>query len=130
MADRRKPASEQKPINLPPPRARFTRTTSDQWYGENAFQKVKGPEVLACPKCTCTWLQQIEVQQYPKRHHVILGQQVAPVSDIAFVILKCPKCSELIEPNVQVSGRDIVSKNYDEFLDEIEGPLTPQGEDI
>ena len=80
-------------------------------------------EVVGCPTCGCTWMEQIEVQQYSKDHFVILGQKVGPKTGVLFYLFRCPKCGETLEPNVQSAPQDTFRKGYDNFLDQMESPL-------
>lgn len=83
----------------------------------------KDDEIVGCPVCSCTWLEQIQVQQYGKDHFVILGQQVSPKTGVTFILFRCPKCNEIIEPNVQSAPQDTFRKGYDNFLDQMETPF-------
>ena len=75
-----------------------------------------------CVKCGCTWLEQVLIRQYDKDHLVILGQQVQPATEVGFWILKCIKCGDLMEPNVQSGPQDMYRKGYDKFLNIMEEP--------
>lgn len=92
----------------------------------NDLNKIKPPDVEKCDKCSCTWLEQIEVGQYATTHTTAMGQPLPPLDQITFIILRCPKCSELMSPRVQLGQRDALRKLYDAFLDEMEEPL-PDG---
>lgn len=80
-------------------------------------------EVVSCSVCGCAWMEQILVQQYSKDHFVILGQQVPEMRPVGFYLLRCPKCGEVYEPNLQSAPQDTFRKGYDDFLDQMEAPL-------
>ncbi len=72
--------------------------------------------VAQCPKCGMSWLELIKLRQFNKDFQVILGQEPASATQDVFFVLRCVKCGELIEPNVN----DLANKKYGRFLDEIE----------
>ena len=77
-------------------------------------------DILSCGKCASTWMEQVAVYQFKKDHNVILTQAVPAKDDIGFFVLRCIKCGEIYEPNVQVGARDTLRKKYDSFLDSME----------
>lgn len=80
---------------------------------EQVSNKVK------CPVCSCSFFEQIKIAQFDKNHNLILGQMV-PATGPSFILLRCVKCKELVEPNL-IQGQDWMWKIYSTFLDEIEG---------
>ena len=94
------------------------------WYDASTMiEKAKEPEVCECPTCGCKFFEQIEVHQFPKNHNVILGQKVAPLADIGFIVLRCLRCEDVMEPQVQTGARDLARKMYNEFLDTMQTPF-------
>jgi len=97
--------------------------TNQQWYDPNLLaEKAAEPDVIQC-QCGCTYFEQILVQQFPKLHNVILGQQVPSAGDMGFYVFRCVKCHELYEPQVQIAARDLARKQYEKFLDNMEAPV-------
>lgn len=80
-------------------------------------------DLVKCPTCGCAWLEQILIQRYHINHMVILGGRVPPVRDEGFFVLRCIKCGEVCEPNVQIGPQDNYRKSYDNFLDMMEKPV-------
>ncbi len=72
---------------------------------------------LACPKCKSTWFEEVKTQQYVDDHTVIVGQSIPPKNGIQFVLLRCSKCSETVEPRLLRQARDAANSLYDNFLD-------------
>ena len=78
-------------------------------------------EVLKCPKCSCSFFEEVQAKQFAYNHNVIIGQKVPTVNfDVGFILLRCVKCQDLTEPRVLRNARDSINKKYDEFLDEME----------
>jgi len=73
-------------------------------------------DIITCKECECSWFEQVLVQQYSRFHHVILGQKVTPANEVGFWLLRCVKCKETYEPNIQYSGRDNLRQRYDTFV--------------
>ena len=95
---------------------------TERWYDPTTLiEKMKDPDVVTCT-CGCSYLEQVPVYQFPKNHSVILGQAVPPHADMGFYILRCIKCGEIYEPQVQIAARDSARRAYDAFLDEMERP--------
>lgn len=83
----------------------------------------KTDDVVSCTKCGCTFMELILVQQFNKLHVVALGQQPAPKGPYGYWLFRCPKCSELYEPNVTMGPQDGNQKEYDKLLDVLEAPI-------
>jgi len=64
------------------------------------------------------------VSRYDKDHYLIPGQSVPSLTGTGFVVLRCIRCTEVYEPNVQSTSRDALRKTYDEFLDEMEAEIS------
>lgn len=96
--------------------------STERWYDPTTLmEKMKDPDVVVC-QCGCSYLEQVPVHQFPKNHSVILGQAVPPHGDMGFYVLRCIKCGEIYEPQVQIAARDSARRAYDHFLDEMERP--------
>ena len=79
-------------------------------------------DCVICPNCSSQWFEQIRVGRYISDHNVILGQNVPNVAgEMAYVLLKCIRCSEMLEPRILHSTRDIGGDAYDGLLDTLEG---------
>ena len=79
---------------------------------------------VACPKCSSTWLETVECNEYDANHQVVLGQKVPAKTPNAspYILLRCVRCTNLLEPIILYSTRDIGANNpYDKFLDVMEG---------
>ena len=77
-------------------------------------------DTVNCKACGCTWFEQFPIAQYDKYHNVILAQRVPGKDGVEFYLLRCAKCGEIHEPNVQIGPRDNLRNKYDAFLDNIE----------
>ena len=85
-------------------------------------QENKERESVSCPKCSSRWFEHIRVGRYKADHNVILGQQVPGLGgDLGYVLLKCIRCSELLEPRIINNTRDLGGDVYDDLLDTLEG---------
>lgn len=84
-------------------------------------------DALQCPKCKCTFFEEVRVQQYMAAHNVIIGQAVPAVQGtVPFIVLRCVKCQDVTEPRIlRGPTGDQINKRYDEFLDEMEGKNNP-----
>lgn len=77
---------------------------------------------IHCPKCDSQWFEEIRVTRYKEDHNVVIGQPVpAKPGSIPYIVLRCIRCSNLLEPRVLHSTRDIAGGDYDKFLDCLEG---------
>jgi len=77
---------------------------------------------VICPKCGSQWFEEVEFQRYQTEHNLIVGQHIpARPGSVPFVMLRCGRCSNLIEPNIVSQARDIGARDYDHFLDTMEG---------
>lgn len=79
--------------------------------------------IAKCPKCGLSWLEEVTVKQFDKDKSVILGQKIPVGSANSFIVLRCIKCGEILEPNILHPSRDAVRTAYDRFLDEVEAKL-------
>jgi hypothetical protein len=97
-----------------------------QW--EN-FKRALTPTVteknaVTCPKCNCTWLESVACNEYDANHQIVFGQNVPTKVANAnpFILLRCVRCANLLEPIILYVSRDITPNNpYDRFLDTMEG---------
>src|SRR5687768_1593268 len=79
-------------------------------------------ECLSCPNCSSQWFEQVKVSRYKADHNIILGQEVPPKSNtVPYIVLRCIRCSDFLEPRVLHNTRDVVGGDYSHFLDTIEG---------
>jgi hypothetical protein len=77
---------------------------------------------LRCPKCDGQWFEEVKVTRYKEDHNVVVGQQVpARPGSIPYIVLRCIRCNDVLEPRVVHSTRDIAGGDYDKFLDCLEG---------
>ena len=82
----------------------------------------KRKDSVSCPKCSSQWFEQLRVGRYVSDHNVILGQAVPGVAgEMEYVLLKCVRCTEILEPRILHSTRDIGGDAYDHLLDTLEG---------
>lgn len=82
----------------------------------------KKRESVDCPKCSSSWFEQVRIGRYVADHNVILGQEVPGLGgDMGYVMLKCVRCNELLEPRIIHNTRDIGGDAYDDLLDVLEG---------
>jgi hypothetical protein len=92
-------------------------------------EEKKRTDCISCPKCQSQWFQQFKVGRFVSDHNVILGQQVPSVAgEMDYVMLKCIRCEELLEPRILHSTRDMGGDAYDHLLDtlEQEGDIVPE----
>lgn len=80
-------------------------------------------EVFECSKCSNHWLELIEVGRFQKYHSVIVGQKPPKKTPQGFFLLRCPKCSNIMEPNVSLGGRDLGQTEYRKAMDSVLSPL-------
>lgn len=79
-------------------------------------------EAVYCPKCGSEWFEHISVSKYQANHFLILGQHVPPVKgSLPYIVLKCIRCTNLLEPRLTHAIRDLAGRDYGTFLDTIEG---------
>lgn len=85
-------------------------------------EEKKRTDCVSCPKCNSQWFQQIRVGRFVSDHNVILGQEVPGVAgEMNYVMLKCIRCEELLEPRILHSTRDLGGDAYDQLLDTLDG---------
>ena len=85
-------------------------------------EEKKRTDCVACPKCQSQWFQQFKVGRFVSDHNVILGQEVPAVAgEMTYVMLKCIRCEELLEPRILHSTRDLGGDAYDHLLDTLDG---------
>ena len=103
-------------------------STYDQYEKElkasiDQFRK-KQEECINCPNCNSQWFTEVHANRYQVNHNVILGQQIpAEPNTLAYVLLKCVRCNELLEPRIIHNARDVAGDRYDHFLDTLEGKM-------
>lgn len=79
-------------------------------------------DCISCPKCSSQWFEQVKISRYKADHNIVLGQDVPPrPSTIPYILLKCVRCNDYLEPRVLHNTRDVVGGDYDHFLDTLEG---------
>ncbi len=81
-------------------------------------------QVVQCPKCACSFFEEIEFYQFDMNHHVVLGQKVpkAFTDTIPYILLKCGRCGDVLEPSLLNTVNSLGAPNgYDRFLDQMEG---------
>jgi hypothetical protein len=93
----------------------------EQKAGETKKDLTEG--CLKCPKCNNSWFEEVKAQQYVDDHTVILGQGVPPKNGAMFILLRCTKCSDLVEPRVLRQARDAANQMYDNFIDSLKGDI-------
>jgi transcription elongation factor Elf1 len=84
--------------------------------------KKQALECIACPTCGSQWFVEVKANRYQVNHHVILGQDVPPEPNtISYILLRCVRCDDLLQPRVLHNTRDVAGDRYDDFLDTLEG---------
>lgn len=79
-------------------------------------------ECVTCPKCSSQFFEEVKGMKFQLNHNLIPGQQVPPKAGaVGFVLLRCLRCANLIEPRVMHNSRDLAADDYNEFLDTLEG---------
>jgi len=78
-------------------------------------------ESLSCPTCDSQWFTETKVTKFKADHHVIVGQVIPPSNAVDYILLKCIRCEELLEPRILHNSRDVAGGNYDDLLDTLEG---------
>lgn len=79
-------------------------------------------ECISCPNCSSQWFEQVKVSRFKADHNIVLGQEVPPKSNtIPYVLLRCIRCLDFLEPRVLHNTRDVVGGDYNHFLDTLEG---------
>lgn len=90
-----------------------------------AKNKEQKDDCIKCPKCKATWFEEVNVAQFIDEHTVILGQGLPPKNGVRFTMLRCVKCSDLLEPRILRQNRDAANQLYDNFLDQMKDPTVP-----
>jgi len=83
--------------------------------------KQQPPEIVECPNCNGTFFELAKLAQYQKNYQIVPGQ-TPPRYGMEYIILKCARCSELIEPTVVLSPRDLATSQYGDLLKELQDP--------
>jgi len=83
------------------------------------LQVRKPPEIVECPKCRGSFFERLELAQYQRTHLVIPGQS-PPIYGMEYIILRCARCQELLEPTIELSPRDLATSQYGELVKELE----------
>lgn len=101
-------------------------TTWTEWERATAVaqHKLNDKHPVTCPKCSSTWMEQVEVYQYDANHQIIPGQRVPTLhpNTIPFILLRCLRCGDTLQPFILHAMRDISGGTiYDNFLDAMEG---------
>lgn len=78
---------------------------------------------LVCPKCKNSWFEEVKIQQYVDDHTVIPGQSIPPKNGIQFILLRCSKCTEMLEPRLLRNNRDAANSLYENFLDAMKADI-------
>lgn len=79
-------------------------------------------DCILCPKCKGQWFEEVRLQQYQNQKQVVIGQSVPEKpGTIPFIMLRCIHCSNLVEPRVIHTTRDLAGASYKDFLDTING---------
>lgn len=73
-------------------------------------------------RCSCgnSFMEEVRVSRYVKHHTVQLGQPIPQVEPVTFILLRCVKCAELYEPNLQLATYDVYRKPYEVFRKEFD----------
>lgn len=81
-------------------------------------------ECISCPTCGSQWFMEIKANRYQVNHNVILGQDIPEEPNtVAYKLLQCVHCKELLEPRILHNTRDVAGDRYDHFLDTLEGKM-------
>ena len=80
-------------------------------------------ECVSCKTCSSTWFEQVKTFQFKAEHHLIIGQDVPTRTPgaVPFVLLRCMRCHDLLEPRILHNTRDLAAGTYDNLLDTLEG---------
>jgi hypothetical protein len=85
-------------------------------------QRGKDLECCSCPTCDSQWFEEVTISRYKLDHYVTLGQKVPQrPNQQAFVMLKCVRCGDFLEPRVSIDLRDFAHDGYDFLKDTLEG---------
>jgi hypothetical protein len=77
---------------------------------------------MECPSCCCQFFEEKRIRRFKKFHTVVHGQNVPPADPgVEFVLLKCIRCGQMVEPELLSGRMDTPAKLYDILLKEIEG---------
>lgn len=79
-------------------------------------------ECITCKSCGSQWFEEVRASKYLLEHHLIVGQSVPTKHNMTpYVLLRCMRCGELIEPRIISNMRDVGAKDYDKFIDTMKG---------
>ena len=85
-------------------------------------QNGKDLESISCPTCDSQWFEQVVVCRFKLDHHVALGQKVPyRPNQQDFVMLKCVRCNDYLEPKISMDLRDTSSDSYGFLKETLEG---------
>lgn len=85
----------------------------------------KEEDKFARCKCNNSFFEEVRVSRYVRHHTVQLGQQVPQAEPVTFILLRCVKCAELYEPNLQLATYDVYRKPYEVFRKEFDEAQLP-----
>ena len=93
----------------------------------------KKPEMekIKCD-CGCTFFEELKVQQFPRLHNLVVGQELPPIDGVDFYVIRCVNCNGIIAPQVMYGQQDVRSKRYEEFITEmtrLQEEAKPVGDD-
>jgi len=95
-------------------------------------EEKKDLECITCKECGSQFFEEVLANRYPLNHQpLIVGQSVPPKSGLVpYVLLRCVRCSGMIEPRILHNPRDLGAKDYTKFIDTMKGKDdTRKGED-
>jgi len=101
----------------------------NQWNNfertQNAALKADvNKEIYEC-ECGCTWFESVRVNQFISEQQIVIGQSVPPLTQGDFVMLRCARCSIMIEPRVMLNNPTrLEEKKYAEAISDITEPIS------
>lgn len=82
----------------------------------------KDLESVSCPTCDSQWFEEVTVCRFKLDHFVALGQKIPRrPNQQEYVMLKCVRCGDYLEPRVSVDMRDMAHEGYEFLLETLEG---------
>lgn len=85
-------------------------------------QRSKDLECISCPTCDSQWFEEVTICRFKLDHFVALGQKIPRrPNQQEFVMLKCIRCKDYLEPRVSIDLRGAASDGYDFLKDTLEG---------
>jgi hypothetical protein len=77
-------------------------------------------EHITCPKCECTFFENVDVAQYKKFHSVVPGQKVPQLEvGIQWPLLRCASCLTLVGAKYEYGPQNEMQRRLNVVLEQV-----------